>query len=89
MDKALLVLVLANNRFLTDVLCSFSNRPTEDSNKLVSIKPDLDPVVEQGEEGSKRESCHKDGHEPVLDHWTGQKNTKKQIISGLHGHILT
>ena len=66
--------MLANNRYLTDVLCSLSNRPTEDSNELVSIKPDLNPVVEQGKEGSKREGRHKDGHKPILDHWVGQKN---------------
>lgn len=71
-DKAPpLVPVLANNRFLTDILCSFSDRPTEDSNELVSIKPDLNPVVEQAKEGTKRKSCHKDGHKPILDHWVG------------------
>ena len=62
---------------LTDILCPFSNRTTEDSNELVSIEPDLDPVVEQGEEGSKREGRHKDGHKPVLDHWVG---TKEQTV---------
>lgn len=58
---------------LTDILCPFSHWPTEDSNELVSIKPDLDPVVEQGEEGSEREGCHKDCHKTVLDHWVRQK----------------
>ena len=36
-------------------------------NKLLSIKSDLDPVVEKGKEGSEGEGGDKDGDEPELE----------------------
>ena len=53
--------------FLTNILCSLSYWSTEECHKLVSIQPDLHPVVQQGKEGGKREGSHKDGHKSILD----------------------
>ena len=36
-------------------------------NKLLSIKSDLDPVVEESKEGSEGEGGDKDGDEPELE----------------------
>ena len=37
------------------------------TDKLLSIKSDLDPVVEEGKEGGKGEGGNEDGDEPELE----------------------
>ena len=37
------------------------------TDKLLSIEPDLNPVVEEGEEGGEREGGHEDRDEPELE----------------------
>ena len=36
------------------------------TDKLLGIKPDLNPVVEKGKEGSQGEGCHKNGYKTKL-----------------------
>ena len=45
-------------------LCHCSPSLTD---KLLSIEPDLNPVVEEGEEGGEREGGHEDRDEPELE----------------------
>ena len=45
-------------------LCHSTPRLTD---KLLSIEPDLNPVVEEGEEGGEREGGHEDRDEPKLE----------------------
>ena len=45
-------------------LCHCSSSLTD---KLLSIEPDLNPVVEEGEEGGEREGGHEDRDEPELE----------------------
>ena len=51
---------------LTDVLCSGCHRPPELTYKLLGVQSDLNDVVEQSQQGSQRERCHKDGGEAKL-----------------------
>ena len=44
-------------------LCHSTSRLTD---KLLGVKSDLDPVVEEGEEGSEGEGRHEDGDETEL-----------------------
>lgn len=50
-----------------DVLSTLGYRTTKNGGELVSIQPDLDPVVDESKERSKRERHNKYGNETVLD----------------------
>ena len=52
---------------LTDILSALGDWSAEHCHKLVSIQPDLKPVVDESKEWSQGKGCHKDGDEPVLD----------------------
>ena len=52
-----------------DVLGTLSHNATGLTDKLLSIKPDLHPVVEQCEQWGQGEGSNEDGDEAKLKHW--------------------
>ena len=51
----------------TYTLRPLCHRSPSFTDKLLSIEPDLNPVVEEGEEGGEREGGHEDRDEPELE----------------------
>ena len=51
-----------------DVLRAFGERPARLGHQLLRVEPDLDPVVDEREEGRQREGGHEDGDETELEH---------------------
>ena len=51
-----------------DVPGALRHRPARLAHQLLRVDPDLDPVVEQREQGSERERCHEDRDEAELQH---------------------
>ena len=51
----------------TYTLRPLRHRSPSFTDKLLSIEPDLNPVVEEGEEGGEREGGHEDRDEPELE----------------------
>ena len=49
-----------------DVLGPLGHRPSRLADELLSVQPDLHPVVQEGEEGGEGEGRHEDGDEAEL-----------------------
>jgi len=52
---------------LTNILSPGSHRPSEDTDKFVSIKTNLNQIIDQGQQRTKREGSYKDSNKPILD----------------------
>ena len=60
-----------------DVLRALRHRPPRLAYKLLCVQPDLNPVVEQGEQRGEGEGGHEDGNEPELEHCKQRQSTDK------------
>ena len=52
----------------SNILSSLCHSPSGFTDKFLSIKSDLNPIVKQGKKGSQRKSCHKNGNKSKLKH---------------------
>ena len=57
-----------------DVLDPLRDRPPVVDEELLPVQPQLEDVVQEGEERGQRERRHEDGDEAVLDHCQEVKN---------------
>lgn len=57
-----------NGRRLTDVVGLPRNHPPLQPHHFDGVQADLKDVVDEGEQRSQREGCHKDGGEAELHH---------------------
>ena len=62
----------------TNVLSSLCDRSTEHSGELVGIQSNLNPVVKESKQWSKRKGNNKDGDEAILDDCRGEMEEGKE-----------
>ena len=68
-----------------DILGPLSHGPPRLADELLSVQPDLHPVVEEGEQGGQGEGRHEDCDETELEHW----NTEMVLRIVTHYHNMT
>ena len=62
----------------TNVLSTLCNRSTEYSSELVGVQPNLNPVVKEGKQWSKRKGNNKDGDKAVLDDCRRERERERE-----------
>ena len=68
-----------------DILGPLGHGPPRLADELLSVQPDLHPVVEEGEQGGQGEGRHEDCDETELEHW----NTEMVLRIVTHYHNMT
>ena len=71
-----------------DVLGSLGHGPPRLANELLRVQPDLDPVVEQREEGGQGEGRHEDGDEAELQNWKVKRTIRPENLGGGGGLVV-